>query len=516
MKYFLSYRFDERDGSLWRGTREIAITRKAGDVLRCLIAHAGRIVSHQAMLTSVWPDTHVQPDNIKVLIRELRRAFDDHPREPQFIRSDPGRGYTFVAPVSDAPLPLAEPARGPMASSIFINHREDLERLRDVLAVAAAAECRVVLVEGERGMGKTALCDAFLQHASALPSVRVCYGQCLDHAGPAEPYFPVLDALHYLARQAPAKIPALLARHSPGWLAQLPPWIADVVSPVPAQRATESSRMIRELSALLETLGSETTTVIVLEDLHWGDLDTVELLRGLARRHAPLRTLIVATYAPFASTVAGAALRGLAAELRSTGRCLSVQLEPMRENDVRAYLLERFGEGQVAALAGLLHRVTGGNPLSLVAAMDGLVAADFLTLENRLWRLRHSPRTIEASLPEGLLDTVLWRFDQLGPEDRVVLETAAAVGPEFSASEVAIAGGVESPILIGRRLDALARRAFIGRTTHTQRTDIADVEMFRFLHPVHAEVLARHAPVFQQIRAAERLAHARRTAERFG
>ena len=118
-----------------------------------------------------------------------------------------------------------------------------------------------------------------------LPSVRICYGQCLEHAGPSEPYFPVLDALHHLARRSPSTIPKLLASVAPAWLSQLPPWVADAASP-PGRATPDSSRLIRELSALFETLATDTTTVIVLEDLHWGDLATIELLRGLARRHA--------------------------------------------------------------------------------------------------------------------------------------------------------------------------------------------------------------------------------------
>src|SRR5256885_13295026 len=59
---------------------------------------------------------------------------------------------------------------------------------------------RSVLLEGERGTGRTALCDAFLQYATQLPSVRTCYGQCVEHADPADAYLPVLDAINHLVR----------------------------------------------------------------------------------------------------------------------------------------------------------------------------------------------------------------------------------------------------------------------------------------------------------------------------
>src|SRR5215510_10458276 len=111
MKYFLAYRFDERDGSLSRESKTVAITRKASDLLRCLVERAGTVVSHESILASVWPDAHVQPDNIKVLVRELRRAFADDPHDPRYIRTENGRGYAFVAPLHDlAALPADDRA----------------------------------------------------------------------------------------------------------------------------------------------------------------------------------------------------------------------------------------------------------------------------------------------------------------------------------------------------------------------------------------------------------------------
>jgi DNA-binding winged helix-turn-helix (wHTH) protein/predicted ATPase len=501
MKYFLSYRFDSSRGMLWRGTRQIEVTRKAADVLACLLESAGALVSHDEMLARVWPDTHVQPQNIKVLIAELRRALGDDARDPQFIRSEPSRGYAFLAPISDAPLPSSAIDRVPTSS-----------RLTELLVGAGTSENRLVLIEGERGTGKTALCDAFLQQASRLPSVRICYGQCLEHAGPPEPYFAVLDALHHLARQAPSTIPKLLAHVAPGWLAQLPPWLADAAGPQTLEAGADSSRLILELSAFLETLSTEATTVIVLEDLHWGDLPTVELLRGLVRRHVPMRTMIIATYTRYATTVTGAALRSLSTEMRGSARCSTIAMHPLSMDDIRAYLIARFGPGRVETLARTLHRVTGGVPLAVVAATDGVVEADQLTFDDRAWRLRYSPRTIERSLPKRLLDVVLWRFDQLGAEDRTVLEIAAAVGTEFTADDVARAAGIDTPIAVHRRLDTLAERGFIER-----RDSLASgAAVFRFQHPMHADVLNENAPPLRQIQAARRLAVPKKSRERFG
>src|SRR5262245_14753532 len=161
MKYFLSYRFDERDGSLSRDAKTVAITRKASDLLRCLMERAGTVVSHESILSAVWPDAHVQPDNIKVLVRELRRALDDDPHAPQYIRTENGRGYAFIAPLHDAPVVPADEHAGSL--HVRANRASHLAVLSDALADAAHGNCMVVVLEGERGIGKTAVCETFME-----------------------------------------------------------------------------------------------------------------------------------------------------------------------------------------------------------------------------------------------------------------------------------------------------------------------------------------------------------------
>jgi predicted ATPase len=288
------------------------------------------------------------------------------------------------------------------------------------------------------------------------------------------------------------------------------------VAPGKETATPDSFRMIREFGDLLERLADEGPTVIVLDDLQWADLETVELLRALARRHAPLRTVVLATYSPFATTLAAATLRNLSAELRATTRSSSTSIVPLTEEQVHAYLMDRFASDSIAALARVVHRVSAGNPLVMVSLMDALIAAGAVVFESDGWRLRHAPRTIERSLPPTVLDTLLWRFDQLDAEDRVVLECAAAVGTDFCPLDVSRAAGAESPMPILRRIEALCERGFIARRSRSTRRVPTAMEVYRFIHPLHAQVLAGHAPVFEQLRAAERLAFDRRPSERFG
>jgi hypothetical protein len=94
-----------------------------------------------------------------------------------------------------------------------------------------------------------------------------------------------------------------------------------------------------------------------------------------------------------------------------------------------------------------------------------------------------------------------------------VLEIAAAVGTEFTAADVARAAGIDTPFAVRRRLETLADRGFIGWRDPLDATDTA---VFRFLHPMHADVLNENAPPLRQIQAARRLAFPKRSGERFG
>jgi hypothetical protein len=471
-------------------------------------------VTRDEILSIVWSGTHVHADNVKVLVHELRTALGDDPRDPHFIRSEPGGGYTFVAPLRDDLLGPASGEGSPLPV-ISADHHV-VFNLAFALADSRTSESRVFLVDGERGMGKSALCVEFMRRARQLESARVCYGQSAAHAGASEPYLPVLDALHHLARQLPTIVPALLSQHAPTWLARMPSWVVDAAPQRVGAVQPDPSRMIREFVQFLEGFGPVGTTVIVLDDLQWGDLETVELLRALAQRHAPLRTLVLGAYTPFATTLTAAALRTLTGELRASTRSSAMALTPLAEDHVRRYLMSRFSTPAVASLARMIRRVSSGNPLLMVSMTDALVAGGLIVLGSDGWCLRYSARTIERSLPATIVETLLWRFDQLDAEDRVVLESAAAVGMDFCALDVAKAAGVESPLSILRRIEMLSDRGFIARRVPKGRMRTTAGDVYRFIHPLHAQVLAAHAPVFDQLRANERLAFDRVGGQRFG
>jgi len=136
----------------------------------------------------------------------------------------------------------------------------------------------------------------------------------------------------------------ILKRHAPTWLAQLPGLLADREVEAVQRRAlgTTRERMLREVVEALDALTVDAPLVLLLEDLHWSDSATIDLLGMLARRREPARLLVLGTYRP--ADVAGAAhpLKPVKQELQVHGHCEEMPLEFLSLSAVDQYLLERF------------------------------------------------------------------------------------------------------------------------------------------------------------------------------
>jgi DNA-binding winged helix-turn-helix (wHTH) protein len=109
---FGPYQFEPHNAQLRRGRRVVPLTRKASQVLQCLVAQPGQLVTKEALFQAVWPETVVSEGVLANCIAELRQALGDTARRPRFIATVHRQGYRFLAPLS----PLA-PARSPASSA---------------------------------------------------------------------------------------------------------------------------------------------------------------------------------------------------------------------------------------------------------------------------------------------------------------------------------------------------------------------------------------------------------------
>ena len=391
---FEPFRLDITDERLWRGEDPVRLTNKAFFVLRYLAEHPAKLVTKDALLDAVWPDTNVSEAAMTVCIRELRQALEDDAQSPRFIETVRGRGYRFVAKVTivdrspalgqaDASLAQAPDLalRRPQSVAVppvpLVGREAELARLQQWFDTALKGERRVGFLVGEAGIGKTTLVDAFAAQVGSEKALWIGHGQCVDQYGAGEAYLPLLEALGRMCRGPEGgHLLALLRRQAPSWLMQMPALQreAERASPDRMRNGTTQARMLRELAEAVEQLSIDRPLLLVLEDLHWSDASTLAWLSYVARRREQARLLVLGTYRPVEAIVAAHPLRTLTQELKGRGQCEELLLDYLSEKAVAAYLAMRCpGRGIPAGLAKMLHQRSEGNPLFLVTLVTTLV-----------------------------------------------------------------------------------------------------------------------------------------------
>src|SRR5215813_10416568 len=117
---FSPFRLDLANEQLWRGNQLVTLRPKTLAVLRYLVEHAGRLITKEELLNTVWADARVSATLPKDYIQELRKALDDSPQSPCFIETVHGRGYRFIAPVVAGLTPA--PGSTPQVSRLQTQH----------------------------------------------------------------------------------------------------------------------------------------------------------------------------------------------------------------------------------------------------------------------------------------------------------------------------------------------------------------------------------------------------------
>jgi DNA-binding winged helix-turn-helix (wHTH) protein len=336
---FPPFHLDLANERLWRGAELLALRPKAFRLLRYLAEHPERLLTQEELLKAIWQHGYVSEGLLRGYIRKLRSTLGDDAKNPRFIETAGGRGYRFIAPLTSSP-PVPRLIESSVAHLLqpplpFVGRHEELAQLHGALERALSGQRQVVFATGEPGIGKTALVDAFLaQAAGAHQDLWVGRGQCIDHHGAGEAYLPLLEALGGLLRRERPALAPLLRRQAPTWLVQIPASMEEAEREALSRQLFGSTqeRMARELAEALEVLTAESPLVLWLEDLHWSDFSTVDLLAMLARRRAPARLLVVGTYRPSDVIASGHPLRALVRELARGAR--AVQGLPTRVLDI--------------------------------------------------------------------------------------------------------------------------------------------------------------------------------------
>jgi class 3 adenylate cyclase len=321
-------------------------------------------------------------------------------------------------------------------------HRDDqLAILESALMSAHRGEGGLAVLSGEAGIGKTRLANELARLARQLDSA-VLWGTCSE-AELSLPYLPFVEALgNYLDRQSSSAVGERLGP-TRNELSQLFPQLADGVPAVaPGDSEQAKLRLFEAIVCLLAIPADDQGLLLVIEDVHWADGSTRELLDHLARRIAGLRALVLITYRsdelhrrhPFVPTLQG---------WRRSGLAEVVELEPLAESGIAEMLQSILGPEPVdPELRDLMVERTEGNPFVLEEMLKEATEGG-ATLGPGSAEVAVQPATI----PDTVRDTILLRLARLAPEHVGPLEAAAVLGRTFDyPTLVAVADSDEATV----------------------------------------------------------------------
>jgi DNA-binding winged helix-turn-helix (wHTH) protein len=421
---FDDFELDQEERRLLRGSVEIPVEPKALDLLCYLVAHPGRVIRKDELLERVWHAQALGDGVLSNTVAKLRKALGQSSAAGKPIETLHGRGYRFHAEVRVVAPVLSDQAAEPSAGARdpFVGRAGVMQLLAAGLEQARCGRGQLVLLTGDAGIGKSRLLRELSREARARGFTVWEGATYADGAAPA--YWPWVEIL----RAARASSPGSWRTHVPkdSWaLAQLVPELLGSAARVSDAHALRF-RLFDELTRFVSSAAAELPRLIAIEDLHWADPASIELLAHLVRALERAPVLLLATVREHA----GAADDAQAAALQRLSRSAThVALRGLALDEVAA-LLTQLGAGDAPepGCAELVYERTQGNPF--------FVRQLLLLFVQRGQRLeRQSLKSSE--LPPAVRDVIHQRLLALPNATRTLLAAAAVIGQSFDATRLA-------------------------------------------------------------------------------
>jgi class 3 adenylate cyclase/tetratricopeptide (TPR) repeat protein len=346
-------------------------------------------------------------------------------------------------------LPL--PARvASIAAARYVGRVREQEVLDAALKEACTGECRAVLVSGEPGIGKTTLAARVAERASKA-GVSVLYGRCDEDL--FVPYQPWAEALGHLVERAP---PDLLRAHLATYgsvVGRVVPAIwARTVAQTADDRGSEEAERPRFFAAVVDLVARASAAaplVLLLDDLHWADAGTLDLLRHVLTADRRLSLLVVGAFRD-ADVGADDPLAALLAALHREQGVVRLPLRGLGDDELLAFL--ELIAGHEMNEDGLLLRdalaaETDGNPFFVRELLRHLAATGLIYQDAAgRWTTTDDLRT--AGLPVSIREVVGQRVRSLGPQTHRVLTLASVIGRDFDLDLLERVAGADGENLL--------------------------------------------------------------------
>jgi hypothetical protein len=375
-----------------------------------------------------------------------------------------------------------------------VGRAQERAELRRTFESVASGRGSMLCLAGEPGIGKTTLVEDFLKEMSAKDgNCIVARGRCSERLAGTEAYLPFLEALESLLhRSANDSLAQMMKLLAPTWHVQIFPF-SDDSSKNRAQsdlKTASQEWMKRELATFLLELSQQQPLVLFLDDIHWSDTSTVELLAHLGNRLEEMRMLILTTYRSSELLLNKHPFLNIKLDLQSRGKCRELVLGFLSREDIDHYLDLEFPEHQFpVALPNLIHSKTEGSPLFMADLVHYLRDRKVISQEAGKWILAPSVPDLERELPESVRSMIQRKIEQLTDTDEKLLMAASVQGYEFDSAVLANVLETEADE-IEDRLEALERvHGFVQLIDEREFPDLTLSLRYRFVHVLYQNVL---------------------------
>ena len=475
---------DTESVELYRSSKAVMIQAKPFLLLAYLIRHRDRVVSKDELLKELWHGTVVSEAAVRRALKVVRKAIGDDGTTQSMLRTLRGRGYRFVADVetvrteADPIVPTLEQG----LANAFVGRGSLLAEAARALERVAGNEGGLLLYSGEPGIGKTRLLGEVASAAEAA-GFEAYRGTCLEREGTPS-YLPWRQILRRLIAQRGEESVERVLGEAVSDLFLIDPRLSSVFEhiapPAPLPHDEAAFCLSDTLANLLRRLAADRPIFLSLDDLHWSDLGSLQLLRHLAAECADAPVLLAGSYRPFEARQDSHRSR-LLGELERICPGAHTAVGGWLPQEILEFVAYRTTQALPQSVLDEMSQKSGGNPF-FVTLLCGM-----LTGESGELRLRDLHEYDVTGVHEAILL-------QVERHSKVMLDTlslAAVAGRTFTRGELLLAseGG-------GEELSEGLREALESGLIR-QETD--QMGHYSFVHALVAESLLRAMP--QEARA---------------
>ncbi|HLJ67030.1 MAG TPA: AAA family ATPase [Chloroflexota bacterium] len=424
------------EGDAW--PVKVGIGLDAGEAVTVQDGYRGAALNLAARLCSLaGPGEVMASDGVVHLARRVDglsyverglaqlKGFAEPVRVVEVVRQNPD-GASVPRTAGTAPqrrLPIGG-FLGALPPGLMVGRHAELSRILGAVEVVAGGTGQLLLLAGEPGVGKTRLAQEVcvaLRDRGFVVGVGRCY-----EAQAAVPYYPFVEALAEIHAAAPDAIRAETGRRW-SYLGQLLP---DHVGTHLAASGNpeDQQRLFWSITGFVQAIGAGTPVAFLIDDMHWADGTSLELLQHLARATRGDRILLLGTYRDVdvgRQHPLEAALR----DLNREGLADRIEVRRLDEGGTAELIAETMGEDEISSeFAGLLYRRTEGNAFFVQQVLRVLVERGDVYRENGAWQRK---AVEEIEVPESVRSVIGQRLSRLSQTSQETLREASVLGQTF-------------------------------------------------------------------------------------